>query len=356
MAQPKRVLFCMEDLCFGGTQRQTLELVKRLDRSRFSPSMLMLTGPTDLDDLANKANISLYYLNNNRKVHPAFFLKLGPMIHKLNPDLLIPCTALPNIWVRILGKLLKIPVIGTCRGGGSPKRQHERFLWRLTSKLICNSKALAQVLNNIGVPLSHITYIPNGVDTEYFKPSGLKPSERQPLILCVARLCADKDHLTLFKALAQIRPEFPEAKLLLVGDGPLESELKAWATAHPDLPISFASGTTDVRPYYHKARIFALSSNKEGQPNVLLEAMSSGLPVCATNVGGIPNLVQDGSTGFLAPKEDSESLAQKLKLLLSQPDLGDQFGQRGRIWVEEHFSFTAMVEAHEQLFLKVLQK
>ena len=353
---PKEILFCLEDLCFGGTQRQTLELAKRLDRQKFSPSMLMLTGPTDLDELAFKEKIKLHYLNNTRRVHPLFFVKLGCTLRRLKPDLIIPCTALPNIWARIWGHLLKIPVIGTCRGGGGPFRQHERFLWKYTKHMICNSQALVDVLGGLGVVKEHLTYIPNGVDTAYFKPTPPPPSERAPIILCVARLCSDKDHVTLFQAFEKVYLKFPAARLLIVGDGPDEAKLKSWAKQHPNLPIEFQPGTTDVRSYYAAAKIFALSSIREGQPNVILEAMSAGLPICATSVGGIPHLIDHDRTGILSAPKDIKALADNLLAIFSDPQKADDYGDSARIIAQTKFSFSTMVEMHQNLFSLVLNQ
>ncbi|MBO4368844.1 MAG: glycosyltransferase family 4 protein [Desulfovibrio sp.] len=351
---PKRihVLFCMEDLCFGGTQRQTLELVKRLDQERFRPSFVVFTGETDLDGILRERGIPVRYLGSGRKVFPFFFLTLGKMLLADRPDLIVPCTALPNIWARIWGKILGIPVLGTCRGGGGPKRQHERFLWPLTCHMICNSQALVTVLTDIGVPKNHLTCIENGCNTDFFLPGPVPPSKRNEQLLCVARLCQDKDHRTLFEAYEKLLPRFPNLTLRLVGDGPEEASLKQWAHQHSHLSIEFVPGVEDVRPYYQQARIFVLSSNKEGQPNVLLEAMSSGLPVCATHVGGIPALVHDQQTGLLSPAMDAAKLAENIAYLLENPEEGDTMGMKGRDYVLQSHSFSSMVEAHQDLFTR----
>ena len=352
MPEPCSVLFLMEDLCYGGTQRQTLELAKRLDRGRFAPSMLMLTGPTDLDAVAAGADIPLHYLGTGRGVASLFFLRLGPALKRLAPDILVSCTALPNIWGPIWGRLLGLPaIVGTCRGGGALRRQHERFLWRLCDHHVCNSLALAEGLRQLGEPAGRISYIPNGVDTERFRPAPEPPSARPPLILCVARLAQDKGHLTLLRAFAIVAREVPEARLRLVGDGPQEAQLRMLVgTFGLEERVEFVPGSPDVREHYAQARIFALASVREGQPNVILEAMSCGLPVCATAVGGIPGLVENGVTGLLSPAGYAEALAASLLRLLGEPPLGDALGRAGRARAARDFSFAAMVGAHEELF------
>ncbi|MDD4702655.1 MAG: glycosyltransferase family 4 protein, partial [Desulfovibrio sp.] len=183
---PLRVLFLMEDLCYGGTQRQTLELARRLDRQKFTPVMLTLTGPTDLDAAARDAGIELHHLGTGRRVPPTFFLRLAAQLNRLDPDIIMPCTALPNIWGRIWPRVQRFcgkgsngpRVVGTCRGGGAPTRQHEKFFWRLTDYMICNSEVLQSILLGFGVPREQLSYIPNGVDTDFFAPSEPAPSLR----------------------------------------------------------------------------------------------------------------------------------------------------------------------------------
>lgn len=352
MAHGMRILFLLEDLCYGGTQRQMLELAARLDRDRFSPVMLTLTGPTDLDDLARQAGIEVHHLGRDRRLAPFFFGRLGAALRRLRPDVLVPCTALPNIWGRLWARALRLPVLGTVRGGGGPKRQHERFLWRLAQHIVCNSEALYDVLQRMGVPADRLSYVPNGVDTDVFRspPASLPVSARPLRLLCVARLAGDKDHPTLLRAFARVLEQYPDAVLRLVGDGPEEKRLRQWAAVHPGgTRVEFVPGRPDVREEYAQARLFVLSSVREGQPNVLLEAMSCGLPICATAVGGIPRLVTDGKNGFLCEPGDDAALARHICRLLADPPLGDRLGQAGRERAVRDFSFARMVTAHEEL-------
>jgi glycosyltransferase involved in cell wall biosynthesis len=357
MTKPLRVLFLMEDLCFGGTQRQMLELARRLDRTRFIPAILTLTGKTDMDEEAGDGHVELVHLGTGRVVPKMFFLLLRRAILAARPDILLPCTALPNIWGRLWGRTLGIPVIiGTCRGGGGPRRQHERLLWRLTEKIVCNSDALIGVLRDMGIPANHLVCIPNGIDARQFNTlSAPLPSARAPIILCVARLALDKDHLTLFRAFARILQKIPQSRLRIVGDGPQNHVLRNWAANYPaGSNIDFFPGTSDVRAHYAQARLFALASVREGQPNVLLEAMACGLPVCATAVGGIPALV--GDRGLLSPAGDATSLADNCLRLLADIDYCNTLGRAGREYVEQTFSFSRMVTAHEELFTRLSEK
>lgn len=349
---PVNALFLLEDLCYGGTQKQTLELASRLNSDRFNVSLLTLTGPTDLDGVAWDRQLPPYHLGANRKVARLFPFRLAGALRRLKPDILITCTALPNIWGRIWGRILRVPVvIGTCRGGGALERQHEKQLWRLADHLICNSRPLAERLEKIGAPATRITFIPNGVDSVFFHPPvDKKPGQR---LLCVARLAEDKDHKTLLDAFALVAAELPEASLSLVGEGPKEKELKKHAAALPDgirQRVEFCGADGDTAKYYANADVFCLSSLREGQPNAIMEAMACGLPVAATSAGGIPELVEDEKSGLLSPVGDAQALAHNILKILRNPDLGAAMGASGREIAERNFSFSAMVRAHENLF------
>ncbi|MDO5537871.1 MAG: glycosyltransferase [Desulfovibrionaceae bacterium] len=354
---PRRIVFLLEDLCYGGTQRQTLQLALRLDRSRFTPILLTLTGETDLDDEARAGGLEVLHMASGREVEPLFFARLLHVLRRIDADVLVPCTAMPNIWGRIWGRFLRgrfgrpLGVLGTVRGGGGPKRQHERWLWRLADHMVCNSEDLQRVLTGLGVPSERLTFIPNGVDTQRFAPQEPAPSGRAPLVVCVARLCEDKDHATLVGAFEKVCQVMPEARLRLVGDGPWEERVKACAAASGAAAnIEILPGTPDVRPHLAEAAVFALSSVREGQPNVLLEAMASGLPVCATAVGGIPRMVAQDVNGLLSPSGDSAAMAANLLRLLRDGELADRMGRANRARTVEDFSFDAMVRAHQEIF------
>lgn len=352
MSAPIDIVFLVQDLYFGGTQRQILELANRLDRKRFSPAIWTLAGPADLDMMATEAGIPVYYLGLGARPGLGFPLALLRRLLSQRPDILALCTALPNIWGRILGWCARVPVvIGSCRGGGAPKRQHERFLWRLADHMICNSTALHNILCKMGMPSGRVTYIPNGVDTEYFEPGPTPVDQRDPLVLSVGRLVPDKDHMTLLRAFSMVLKRIPDAQLRIVGDGPQEFALRRIIEDPPYKGrVQIVRGAADIRRHYHEARAFALASVREGQPNVILEAMAGALPVVATNVGGIPSLARNCVTGLLSVPSDAVTLAGNLCRLLENPVQCRIMGQAGRALVESEFSLNAMVHAHERLF------
>jgi glycosyltransferase involved in cell wall biosynthesis len=347
-----RLVFLLQDLKFGGTQRQALELARLLDPHRFEVEVWLLAAGDDLAPRARDWGLPLVRLGQSEHVGLAALARLGRRLQNQPVDLLMPLTVVPNIWGRVLGRLARVPVIvGNCRGGGAPRRQHERWLWRLTDHVICNSAALSRVLTrSCGVPATRLTTIVNGVDTDYFRPAPEEPQPYPGVVLCVARMVPDKDHDTLIRAFALAAPAFPQAQLWLVGDGPGRSAVQRLAEASlPPGSFRFIPPQADLRPQFRQAGLLALSSRTEALPNVVLEAMAAGLPVAATAVGGVPELVTPGRTGWLAAAGDVPGLAAALSRLLGNPEQCRAFGRAGRTRAVRDFSLKIMAQRYEDV-------
>jgi glycosyltransferase involved in cell wall biosynthesis len=354
--RPARLVFLLQDLTFGGTQRQALELARRLDPDRWAVEIWLLAAGDGMAPGAWLHGIPLVWLGKKDRVTSGALARLGWRLLTRRVDVLMPLTVVPNIWGRVLGRLARVPVIaGNCRGGGAPKRQHEAWLWPLAHHIFCNSQAIRSVLmEGCGVPAARLTVIPNGVDPEYFRPAD-GPGDGPPRILCVARLVPDKDHETLLAAFALVAPEHPEAELWLVGDGPRQQELQELAAQLlPPGRVKFVTPREDVRPLLHRASLLALSSRTEALPNVVLEAMAAGLPVVATRVGGVPELVLPGQTGWLADPGDVPGLAAALGRVLADPESGRAMGRNGRLRALTEFSLETMARRYEAGLLNLL--
>ena len=356
LVSPARVVFLLQDLKFGGTQRQALELAHRLDPVRFRPEIWLLAAGDDLVPLARQWGLPLSWLSRQAQAGPGGLLNLWCRLRRRDLDVLLPFTVVPNIWGRILGRLARGPaIVGNCRGGGAPKRQHERWLWPLAQHLVCNSAALKRVLTqSCGVPAARLSVIPNGVDVDYFQPApegGPYPA----VALSVARMVPDKDLATLIRAFAALAPEFPQAQLWLVGEGPLLGNLQRLAgELLPAGACRFLPPQADLRPLFLKSGLLVLSSRTEALPNVVLEAMAAGLPVAATAVGGVPELVTPARTGWLAEPSDPPALAAALRRLLANPEQCRDFGREGRRRVVRDFSLDAMVSRYQEVLLASL--
>lgn len=356
-ASPARVVFLLQDLKFGGTQRQTLELARRLDREKFQVEVWLLMAGDDLAPVAVNWGIPLVWLSRRDWVGPAGLLQLWRRLRGTSIDLMMLLTAVPNIWGKLLGRLAGVPIIvSNCRGG-APQRQHEAWLWPLAHHIICNSPAEADTLTgSYGIPAERVTVILNGVDQEFCQSARGAPSG-PPLILSVGRLEPAKDQKTLIEAFRLIAADHPEAQLRLVGNGALRETLIS-LVARYDLAgrVQVLPGRPDLRSLFQEAAVFALSSLEEGLPNVVLEAMVAGLPVVVTRVGGLPEVVRPGRTGWLVPPGDVPALAAALSHLLSDPETSQAFGRAGREQAVREFSLASMVRSHEEIFMNLVKR
>lgn len=223
---------------------------------------------------------------------------------------------------------------------------------------------LQQVRQHEGGVRCPTTCIPNGVDTERFRP--LPQAERQAaraalqldpdtfVFVCVARLVEVKRHCDLLRAYARIGHEARPSQLWLVGDGPLRGLLEQQARdAGIADAVRFLGERPDVGALLPLCDAFVLASRTEGMSNAVLEAMACGLPAVATAVGGQAEVVEDGVTGLLVPAQSPVRLAFALEELLHAPARSHQMGRHARQRALEQFSLHSMVQQFEQLHQRV---
>jgi glycosyltransferase involved in cell wall biosynthesis len=355
---PARLVFLLQDLTFGGTQRQTLELARRLNPARFQVEIWTLAAGAGFAPLARRYGLSVINLGRSNQVGPLALARLGSRLLHRPPDVLLPLTVVPNIWGRVLGRAARVPlIVGNCRGGGAPRRQHERCLWPLAHHIVCNSQALKSVLTgSYGVPAARLTIIANGVDTEYFQPAAA-PANGPPRLLYIGRLVPDKDPDTLLQAFQLTIQAHPDAELWLVGEGPRRAALQELA-ARLSLSdrVRFIPPTGDLLPVLQQATLMVLSSRTEALPNVVLEAMAAGLPVVASRVGGVPELVEPGVTGWLVPPGDAPALAAALGQALADPEARQAMGRTARQRAVGDFSLETMAQQYESVLDRLLMQ
>jgi glycosyltransferase involved in cell wall biosynthesis len=194
------------------------------------------------------------------------------------------------------------------------------------------------------VPPSRLYFLPNVVDAERFHP--VDHAADGPFVLLAAGRVAKQKRLDRFiSLLGCLRRDFNlDVKGWIVGpareDEELKGQLETQARNLGLLPdhLQFRGGIADMSSVYHEAAVCVLTSDFEGTPNVLLEAMASGLPVVATRVGGVPGIVRHGQTGFLLDPDDFDGLAAALAELVRNPRLRTEMGRRARTYVEENHS------------------
>jgi glycosyltransferase involved in cell wall biosynthesis len=223
--------------------------------------------------------------------------------------------------------------------------------------IVTVSQANAQYIQAIfGVSATRLSVIPCGIDTESFRPApGPKPVP--PRIVCVARLVEVKNHDLLLRACAVLKDRGHPFRCVLVGDGAERAKLEARRDElHLQDVVEMAGAATQgaVLERWREAAIGVLTSSSEGMPVALMEAAACGVPVVATAVGGVPELVEHGLTGLLAPAGDVSAVAAALERLLSEPDAAREMGRAARRRAEERFSIRREADALLALWDRVL--
>jgi glycosyltransferase involved in cell wall biosynthesis len=177
------------------------------------------------------------------------------------------------------------------------------------------------------------------------------------VILAVGRLSREKAHRDLLHAAALLRERYPALpfRVVVAGDGPERSALqKARNRLGLGAEVIFAGHQENIGPYYGMARVLALPSHTEGSPNVVLESMASGLPVAATAVGGVPEIVQDGVTGLLVAPGDPAAMADAIARLVREPELAGRLASAARTRVVEEYSREAYRRSLVGFYVDVL--
>jgi glycosyltransferase involved in cell wall biosynthesis len=229
----------------------------------------------------------------------------------------------------------------------------QRLAYRSATKVVANSPAARAILESEGLAPVSIAVIPNGVDLTAFPAR--RPADRVRRFITVANLRSEKNHETLLGAAAPLLRAYPDLEFQIVGDGPRRRELEQLARDRGVSRVTFLGHREDVASLLAAADAFVLPSRSEAFPNGAIEAMAAGLPVVASAIGGLLDLIQDGRTGLLVPVGDPEALGAAMRSLIESPDRAVAIGRAARADVQQRYSFDRMVSSFEQLYLSGLR-
>ncbi|GLU44899.1 glycosyltransferase family 4 protein [Allomuricauda sp. NBRC 101325] len=307
--------------------------------------------------------------NLKREISPkndfACYKDMRNLFKSENPDIVISHSSKAGILCRLACHNTGTPNIFTVHGWSftpgvkGVKRYFylaiEKIMGKFSDHLITVSKFDYTLgsKHNI-VPESRMSVIYNG-SPDFLKSEEKSRHEKPLTLLMTARFSYQKDHLTLFKALQQLK-EAP-IHVDLVGNGDLFEEFVSRAKEMGiDHMITFHGESNDIPSFLNKSDIFVLTSRFEGLPLSICEAMSVGIPIVASDVGGVNEMVKDGYNGFLIPKEDPIYLTKKLKAIIEDDELRKSMGENSRNTYLETFSTQQMASSTEEFITQILQK
>jgi glycosyltransferase involved in cell wall biosynthesis len=271
-----------------------------------------------------------------------------------------------DFYALLAARMVRVPVTATCHNWLGESRtmlaygRLDRYLLRFFDGIAAVSRSVAQQLRHAGTR-KRVRVIPNGVPTpgpaiDSPLADQIRTGDRM-VVGTVGRLSSEKGASVLIEAAARICPDFPRVRFVVVGNGPLRSDLEARVCKLGMTRQFFFMGERkDVAQIYRSFDIYVLPSLQEGMPMALLEAMAAGLPVVATKVGGVPDLVRDPSLATLVEPGDPSALAAGIRDLLTDPSRRERMGLNARRRVEEDFSTAAMAQRYVELYQEALRR
>ena len=329
-------------------------------------------GSNGFLDALQAAGIEVDTIRERRRFDPSVIRQLRDIVRLRRPDLIQTHNIKSHFLVRLGGIQRQLPWIAFTHGytaeDGKMKlyNQLDRWSLRRPDRVVAVCEAFAKDLRARGVRRDKIVVRHNSIApmpaADPRAVAGLREKLGIPpgavVWLAVGRMSPEKGHADLLAAIAALQqdPAVPDFRLVLVGDGPERQAIEELRRRLPRPAQVILAGTTSTMPlYYALADALVLPSHSEGSPNVLLEAMVSGLAIVATRVGGVPELAEDGVTAFLVPAHATHAMAGRMKELSINRELRTALGERARHWALANYGPQQYFDSILHLYQRVLQ-
>jgi glycosyltransferase involved in cell wall biosynthesis len=371
----RRVFFLVDSFEIGGTETQAVELALRLDPARYAVTLacLQMRGPLLAKLEGSTVSVMEWNagggVNTPRGIYQ--ILRLARFLRHARFDIVHAHDLWSNLIAIPAARLARTPAIISSRrdlahlAWYTPRRRKIlRYLQSLSSAVLVNSGQIRdQLVHEDGFRPELIRVVHNGIDVDQFRLLAPRRGQLFPglenctLIVSTGNMHSDvKGHPTLIEAARRICARFPQVKFVLIGDGKKRSEFESKVSA---LGLKgnflFLGSQQNVSEILACCDIAVLPSQAEGFSNALLEYMATGLPTIATDVGGNPEVIEDGLNGLLVKPDDPAALANAILSLLEGPHLASQLGAAGRERVRRHFDFAQLTFNIDALYTDLLQ-
>jgi glycosyltransferase involved in cell wall biosynthesis len=368
----RRILHIIYSLHRGGAERLIETQALTGDRGRYEYLVCAIAGGDDLVDAIESAGARVSLMRKRHRGDISVIPRIASLIKRQRIDLLHLHNMPGTLWGTLAADLTvrRVPIVRT----EHRPWPHEAFPWiyralypyftKRAARVICVSRHVQSTfVEQFPRLASKHVLIPNGVRMDAFSGLPDKTSARArfklppgiPIVGTVGRLVPVKNHRLLIDAFARVHAALPEAHLAILGDGPLKEPLASHAA---DLrlsnEISFVKTTSSAEVFFRCLDVFSLSSDSEGMPLTLLEAMAAGIPVAATAAGGVLEVIEDGADGRLVPLGSADALADAIISLLSEPENSSAMGRRGLDKVGRLYSAERTVAETERIYGEIL--
>ena len=361
-----KVVHIVPMLSPGGAERVAVHIVRGLNRQRYEPFVISYTGrlACDLDRLLDEAGVEVRYLGKR----PGFDYRMYSRVHcalkDFRPDIVhthlhVLRYALPSMLLLKQDSLLHTVHNLAEREIEPGLRWFQRYaLHRGVVPVAVAEEVALSVERLYGIQRCRV--ISNGIPTDrYAQPQTPRKEWRAKegfedddvLFVCVARFAPQKNHALLVKAFAQGPASNPNAHLVLVGEGALQDRLEEQAK---DLGLArqvhFLGLRTDIPDVLGATDVFVLSSDYEGNPLSVMEAMAAGLPIVSTAAGGVPDLIESGKEGYLVQPADFQGLSDSMAALSRNREARHSLGLAAARRARKNYDVSMMVQAYEEVY------
>lgn len=363
---PLKVMHVIEDLENGGAERVLINLVVGLPAQFFHTMVCCLAKKGRMAAELEERGMRVITLHKRPGVDVGLLWRLQKLLRAQQIDILHTHVFTANLWGRLAGILAQVPVLithehSTFTIADQTRQRIEQQLARKTTRIISVSEQLRRgLIETGGLPADKIITIHNGLRlpvsvneaTRKALQRELDLSRFSPLIGSIGRQEVRKNYPLLLEAMPKILEHYPQAGLLLVGEGPETSHLKQLAQANGLAGhVIFAGHRQEIYELLSFMTVFCLPSQTEGISMAILEAMAAKVPVVATRVGGNPEIIADDRYGVLVPANDTHALATALLETLNDREAACTRAQAGEKFVLENFSEQQMIQRITTLYL-----
>lgn len=359
-----RVLHTTKVQGIGGAEQHLLALLPALRDRGIDARFLSLDGGLDAERFhraLEERQIPLRRVPIGQDFSPRLARDVLRAVRAGSTDLLHTHMVHADVYGSVAAHALHTPFVSTRHNDDryllGPFRYVDRTFMHGVRRIVAISDAVREFHAAAGLPAEKLVTVHYGLDAAPVVPSELTPEAagvppEAPLVLAIGRLIEQKDHATLLRAFVDV----PDAWLAILGWGPLEESTKALAAQLGIADRVLVPGRVEPRDWLRRADVFAHTSRWEGFGIVLLEAMLAGLPVVATRVSAIPEIVVEGKTGLLAEAGDAAGLAGHLRQLLGDEALRRRLGDAGRARAQAEFSVAAMADRTVEVYRQALER
>ena len=344
----KKIIFFIGEIGLGGSERQMSLILNHLDKKQYEYYIIVFNSSPygDLKEELNQTGVQLYFVPQNNSSILERLYYLYKLIKPLKPEVIYSWTIHNNAYAGVIGKILKVPItIGSVRGSlfGTGFLNLPRILkWaslNIVSLLAVNSNELRNQLIRMKISKEKIRFIPNCVTKINLQETIMKKNE---FIICtIGNLRRNKNHKFFIDVIEKVQEKVPKVKGWIIGqpvsDEPnLKKELENYIKSKGlQNAVNLLGFQHNIVKYLKESSIFVMTSLSEGTPNSILEAMSFGIPVVSTSVGGVPDIINSGNNGFLFEPTNKDGFVNIIINLLNDKNFRIKIGNSGKQYVED---------------------